>query len=109
MTHLYSTKKYEILERSLNTRLFNPRDYGFNTYSKATCCWKGYVCDFKLEQNHLLIDSLSINSNAALKLNNVEPSIIKKLSKKINPKIFYLMQYSLIMRMIRYLIMSIKT
>ena len=68
-------KMYSILEASDGRSLFNTVDYGFDTYSESSCCWRGYICNFKVEQNNLLLDNLSINSTTKPKINNVKQSI----------------------------------
>ena len=63
---------------SSGSGLFNPRDYGMEPLSTATCCWAGWVCRYGVVDDALVLLALSINLESSLdesiSLNGVRPT-----------------------------------
>ncbi len=57
---LLKDKKFSIVGINGN-ELFNPVDFNLHPFSSMTSCWRGYVCEYKVSDNKLLLNTLQIN------------------------------------------------
>lgn len=58
-TYKYRNKKYTIVAMSAAMR-FHPRDYGLEAHSSSTACWRGFWCEYVIEDDRLLLRDLNI-------------------------------------------------
>lgn len=50
-------KDYAIVALSV-TLQFNPKDYGLQPHVSSTACWRGYWCDYGIENNKFVLKNL---------------------------------------------------
>lgn len=55
--YFYNGKEYCIVALS-KTIGFNPEDYGLEPHTSSSACWRGYWCEYSIEDNHLMLKSL---------------------------------------------------
>lgn len=57
--------------------LFDPYALGLQPQPRITSCWRGYVCEYKVRANKLLLDKLHINLDAeeVTLVNNIVPEL----------------------------------
>jgi hypothetical protein len=41
--------------------LFHPKDFNLHPFSTVTSCWRGYVCEYKIIDNQLVLNTLKAN------------------------------------------------
>ena len=41
--------------------LFKPLDFNLQPRMSITSCWRGYVCEYKIESNKLILNTLQVN------------------------------------------------
>lgn len=41
---------------------FNPKDYGIIPHSRCTACWRGYWCEYEIQEESLVLKKLFINT-----------------------------------------------
>lgn len=84
----YNSKEYNLLYREGDQFLFNPSIYGFEPYDNSSNCWKGYLCEYIIDNNYLKLNNLYINNKIKLPFNGVKPdnfiSILVSLIKNKN-------------------------
>lgn len=56
----YQGKKYEIVAKSDEKRLFDPTDYGLHPSSISTDCWAGFWCEYDIT-DALYLQTLTIH------------------------------------------------
>lgn len=59
-TLLFNDKSFSIVGVNGN-ELFNPQSIGLHPIPFSTACWRGYVCEYKLHNNTLVLDRLQIS------------------------------------------------
>lgn len=69
----FNSKIYDLLQEDEDIFLFNPHDYGFDAYDKASFCWKGHLSTYSIKDNKLVLSKLEINNTDKVKLNNENP------------------------------------
>ena len=53
----YQKKKFTIVA-STSTMPFNPRNFGLEPHTSSTACWRGYWCEYSIENDELLLKNL---------------------------------------------------
>jgi len=82
-TFLLDDQEYSIVGVN-GGELFKTQDFGLNPFSPMTACWRGYICQYRLRDNRLVLNKLKIylktyGSSGSVDLqgpviNNVQPS-----------------------------------
>jgi hypothetical protein len=58
--------------------LFKPADFNLQPHMSVTSCWRGFVCEYKIEANKLFLNTLQINLHEQGPLiNNIAPVVSK--------------------------------
>ena len=67
--------------------LFKPAEFKMNPYMSVTSCWRGFVCEYKIESNQLFLNTLQINlDQPGPRINGVEPLFSKAMFNNVyNP------------------------
>lgn len=72
---LLQNKKFSIVGINGN-ELFNPFHFNLRPLPRITSCWRGYICEYKIVHNKLLLHTLKVNlQEQGPALNNVEPAL----------------------------------
>ena len=53
--------------------LFSPTDFNIQPYSRCTACWRGYVMNYVINNDHLVLEGMRVNVKEPPKINGVEP------------------------------------
>ncbi len=70
---LLEDKKFSIVGINGN-ELFDPVNFNLHPFSSMTSCWRGYVCEYKITYNKLLLNTLQVNLHQrGPAINGVEP------------------------------------
>lgn len=56
-TFRYRNQKYDIIAM-IDSIGFNPRSYGLQPHSSSTACWRGYWCEYAIENGKLILERL---------------------------------------------------
>ena len=75
---IYKYKKKEFTVVALSSvMLFDPKNYGMEPHASSTACWRGYWCEYAIEDDELLLKDLYLyNSDDKYPpLNGVEVSL----------------------------------
>lgn len=75
---IYKYKKKEFTVVALSSvMLFDPKNYGMEPHASSTACWRGYWCEYAIEEFELLLKDLYLyNSDDKYPpLNGVEVSL----------------------------------
>ncbi len=70
-------------------RLFDPEDWKIKPASTCTACWRGFVCQYAIEENKLVLDSLIVHDTEDGHLpaiNGVEPSFHQDILFDFEPE-----------------------
>jgi hypothetical protein len=59
--------------------LYNPEDFGISPHFRSTACWRGYVMRYTFNKGQLILDRMLLNTNNPLKINGIEPQILKDI------------------------------
>ncbi len=59
---LYQGKCYDLAGEN-GTGLFDPGEHGMNPIGKCTACWRGFICAYRVGDQALRLDQLSICLN----------------------------------------------
>ena len=72
----YQKKEFTIVALS-SAMLFDPKNYGMEPHARSTACWRGYWCEYAIEDDELLLKDLYLfNSDGKYPpLNGVEVSM----------------------------------
>lgn len=72
----YQKKEFTIVALS-SAMLFDPKNYGMEPHARSTACWRGYWCEYAIEDDELLLKDLYLfNSDDKYPpLNGVEVSM----------------------------------
>ncbi|MCG8016209.1 MAG: hypothetical protein JAY97_08340 [Candidatus Thiodiazotropha sp. 'RUGA'] len=57
---IYKDDHFNLVAYS-NGEPFDPTSYGYSPVMASTACWRGYLCEYKIENGELLLDKLYIN------------------------------------------------
>ena len=83
-TYKYKNKDYSIVAMS-SPLIFNPNDYGLTPAGVTTACWKGYWCEYSIEENSaLLLKNLFIHEKDDIypPINGVAVSPLEYIKEK---------------------------
>ena len=69
---IYNDKEYSLVGLE-GDELFFPQDYGMETKSPHTACWRGYVITYGLLDNKLVVKNADIFTDKPKAINNVKP------------------------------------
>jgi hypothetical protein len=47
------------------TGLFDPKEHGFKPMSTSTACWRGFVCGYRVLDEHLVLNGLAMGLSGA--------------------------------------------
>ncbi|TFF84334.1 hypothetical protein EU524_01190 [Candidatus Thorarchaeota archaeon] len=53
--------------------LYVPADFGMETFSSCTACWRGYVMQYDVKDDELLLVGMDLNTKNPVSINGVEP------------------------------------
>ncbi|MGE5464879.1 MAG: hypothetical protein ACM3PS_16065 [Syntrophothermus sp.] len=54
--------------------LFHPAEHGMQPMPRITSCWRGHVCTYNIQDNHLVLHTLQVNlDQQGPAINNVRP------------------------------------
>ena len=72
----YQKKEFTVVALS-SVMLFDPKNYGMEPHASSTACWRGYWCEYAIEDDELLLNDLYLyNSDDKYpSLNGVEVSL----------------------------------
>lgn len=72
----YQKKEFTVVALS-SVMLFDPKNYGMEPHASSTACWRGYWCEYAIEDDELLLNDLYLyNSDDKYPpLNGVEVSL----------------------------------
>lgn len=72
----YQKKEFTVVALS-SVLLFDPKNYGMEPHASSTACWRGYWCEYAIEDDELLLKDLYLyNSDDKYPpLNGVEVSL----------------------------------
>jgi hypothetical protein len=66
------------------TDLFQPAAFQMNPYMTVTSCWRGFVCEYKIESNKLFLNTLQINVDGqAPRINGANPLVSKGMLNNV--------------------------
>jgi hypothetical protein len=51
-----------------------PVDFGMQTFSSCTACWRGFVMRYKIIDGMLIVDGMDLNTETPVAVNGVEPN-----------------------------------
>src|SRR5512138_550174 len=58
--------------------LFKPADFNLQPHMSVTSCWRGFVCEYKIEANKLFLNTLQINLHEqGPRIHSVQPIFSK--------------------------------
>ncbi|TFG04593.1 MAG: hypothetical protein EU539_10510 [Promethearchaeota archaeon] len=63
--------------------LYRPEDFGMNSYSRCTACWRGHVMRYILIDDNLVLDRILLNAENPPNINGVEPQKIREVGTSI--------------------------
>lgn len=69
----YNANEYNLLYKEGDELLFNPSNHGFDPYDNSSGCWKGYLCEYIIDNNYLKLDNLYINNKVKIPFNGIRP------------------------------------
>jgi hypothetical protein len=60
--------------------LYTPTDFGINTISASTACWRGFVMKYSIKNNQILLEGFWINTKDENlpEINGIKPTKLKK-------------------------------
>ncbi|MFW9918611.1 MAG: hypothetical protein ACFFED_03360 [Candidatus Thorarchaeota archaeon] len=61
--------------------LYTPNDFGLETYSSCTACWRGYIMHYDCVDDMLILDSMDANVKELHEVNGVMPGKGKNFMK----------------------------
>jgi len=61
--------------------LFKPEDFGINSYSSCTACWRGYIMRYIITKDQLTLDRMQVNVDKPPKINGIKPQHGDRLFK----------------------------
>lgn len=75
--------------------LFEPAEHGLEPYSTCTACWAGYLCEYAVRDNTLVLKQLSINLKEPLPVlfgvspvpDDTEYELFSSIYKNVNHKL----------------------
>ncbi len=53
--------------------LYVPADFGMETYSSCTACWRGYIMQYEVVDGELFLVGMDLNTKKAVPVNGVDP------------------------------------
>ena len=65
--------------------LYTPKDFGIETISASTACWRGYFMRYEIKDNQLFLEGFHVRTPDGIvppEINNTAPA---RLSKEYNP------------------------
>ena len=74
-TYQYQKKEFTIVALS-SAMLFDPKDFGLEPHASSTACWRGYWCEYAIDNEQLLLRNLYLfnSDNKYPPFNGVEVS-----------------------------------
>lgn len=91
---LLNDQKFSIV--GVNSKeLFNPSDFNLHPFSTVTSCWRGYVCEYKMEFDQILLDTLQVNhEQQGPVINGIMPSFGKGMFNNVYNHLDLLIDFS---------------